>query len=520
MFELLICYLILCNASSVFPVSDQDYDEKYRLQFHYSVQNGWSNDPNGLIFSNGIYHLYYQYYPNDKIFGPMHWGHAQSTDLIHWETQPIAIYPYDDGVIYSGCCILDTANITGITPKTSTEVPIIAIYTIHSENNTESQGMAYSFDNGLTFTQYIGNPIIRNRGSPDFRDPNIFFRNGTFYMILAVNDRLQFFSSQTIIDWKYESDFGISPNQGDKNGVWECPSLVQLKDEQGNQHDVLILSLNYDQLYTGQMQYFIGEFNGSTFNSYDTTRVLRVDSGFDNYAGIPYHNDPLGRVIVIGWMSNWIYAHEIPTSNWRGQMTIPRELALQSIDGLLYLIQRPIDALNTLIDTTRMWSLTTPVEISGIQTIDLTSQIPFKIHSMLTLEYSIDIQNAANGTVELQFGNEIGEFVRFFYMVNETIYGLDRRNSGEISFNSKFAERIGHAKRINKSQLLTGRIVLDTASIEIFADNGLNTFSGLFFSTQPYDKIQFTVALDDTDLTKSIVVQNISIAALKSIWMK
>lgn len=514
-----IC-LLLCGIRCLLAVNEPNYEEKYRLQVHYSVPTGWSNDPNGLIFANGVYHLYYQYNPEDATFGPMHWGHAQSTDLIHWETLPIAIHPYEKGVIFSGCCLLDARNVTGIAPESTNDVPIIAIYTINDKHNSQSQGMAYSLDKGNKFKQYAGNPIIPNQGISDFRDPNVFERNGRFYMIVAANDRVQFFSSKNLLAWKHRSDFGVKPNEGDKSGVWECPSLVTLKDEQGNQHDVLILSLNNKDLRTGQTQYFIGKFDGTAFKSYDESRVLRADNGFDNYAAIPYNNDPLGRVISIGWMSNWLYAREIPTSKWRGQMTIPRELALKSIDGDLHLIQRPIDTLNSLIDGARTWSLTTPVEISGKQSVELTSQIPFKTGSMLILDYMADIQNAANGSVGLQFGNEQNEFCSFFYSIDEGIYELNRRKSGDISFSSTFADRVARAKRISKSNVLTGRIVLDTASIEIFADDGLNTFSALFFPTQPYERIQMIVALEDTNLTRSVVVQQFSVAALNSIWQK
>lgn len=512
-----IC-LLFCGVQCLLAVDEANFQEKYRLQLHYSVPSGWSNDPNGLIFANGVYHLYYQHNPDDAIFGPMHWGHAQSTDLIHWETLPIAIHPYEKGVIFSGSCVLDATNVTGITESTD-EIPIIAIYTINGEHNAQSQGMAYSLDKGRSFTQYSGNPILPNQGIADFRDPYIFKRKEKFYMIVAANDRVQFFSSKDLLSWKYLSDFGVKPKEGDKSGVWECPSLVTLYDEYGHMHDVLMLSLNNDDLRTGQMQYFIGHFDGTAFNSFNKSRVLRVDNGFDYYASIPYYNDPLGRQISIGWMSNWLYAGKIPTSKWRGQMTIPRELTLKSIDDY-YLTQRPIDTLNNLIDGTRNWSLTTPVEISGKQNIDLTPQIPFKTGSMLILDYMADIQNAANGSVGLQFGNKLDEYCSFVYSIDSGIYELDRSKSGDVSFSPKFADRVAQAKRISKSNVLTGRIILDTASIEIFADDGLNTFSALFFPTEPYDQIQLNVALEDTDLTRSVTVHKFSVAALNSIWQK
>lgn len=514
-----ICLFLWCIQFLLFLANGEGYNEKHRLQVHFSTPYGWSNDPNGLIYADGAYNLYYQYYPNDTVVGPISWGHAMSYDLIHWINMPIAIPQYDKGVIFSGCCLLDNYNVTGVKPSTfGNVVPIIAIYTLQSNVTGQSQAMAYSFDNGRTFTQYANNPIIANPGIPDFRDPNIFERNGTFYMALAVRDRLQFYSSRNLLAWTYLSDFGVSPNEGDKSGVWECPSLITLKDEQNNEHDLIILSVSNNELRTGQTEYFIGKWNGTAFNSYDKSKVLRVDNGFDNYAGIPYHNDPLGRIIFIGWMSNWIYAQLTPTSIWRGQMTIARELTLKTVNGLLQLAQRPIHTFNTTIDLSRMWSLQTPLEIFGQQTVDFTSQIPFKTGSMLTLEYTMDLQNSASGKVEFKFGNTRGEFVSFGYYIGNGTYELDRSHSGDNSFSPKFADTMARAERISDGSLLSGSIILDTASIEIFADDGLNTFSALFFPTELYETIQLNVSQSRIDLRKSIRVQKLSVAAVNSIW--
>lgn len=522
----LIVWLVLCCVQftllSIPAVTGQSYSEKYRLQVHFSPPFGWSNDPNGLIYADGAYHLYHQHYPNDTTNGPMSWGHAKSYDLIHWINMPIAIPQFDKGVIFSGCCLLDKNNLTGVipsTPPTSNVIPVIAIYTLSSSVTGQSQAMAYSFDNGTTFTQYANNPIIPNPGIPDFRDPNIFERNGIFYMILAVKDRLQFFSSKNLLTWTYLSDFGAEPNEGDKSGVWECPSMITLKDEQNNEHDLIILSVNNLELRTEQTEYFIGKWNGTAFNSYNKTLVLRADFGFDNYAGIPYHNDPMGRVIFIGWMSNWMYAKVLPTSTWRGQMTIARELALKTINGQPHLAQRPIPTFNTTIDSTRTWSLRTPLEISGQQIVDLTAQIPFKMGSLLRLEYTMDIQSAGNGKVEFKFGNTKGEFVTFGFCIGDDgNYELDRSQSGDKSFSPTFADQKARAKRIANGNLLTGQIILDTASIEIFADDGLNTFSALFFPSELYDSIHLNVTQQTVDPTKSIRVEKLSVAALKSIW--
>lgn len=517
MIKLFIRLLLSC-AGLFLTANGQSYTEKYRLQLHYSLPSGWANDPNGLIYFDGFYHLFYQHNPTSTVFGPMHWGHARSPNLIHWETLPIALKPYEKGVIFSGCCILDTDNVTGIAPDqldgNLSEIPVIAIYTLAS-NESQTQAMAYSLDKGLTWSQYDKNPILPNPDIADFRDPNIFERNGIFYMTLAVTDRISFYSSVDLKSWNHLDDFGLSPNEGDKCGVWECPSLFSLSDDQGNEHDILFVSEN-GQKCGSLLQYFIGKFNGTRFNSYDSSKVLWADNGFDNYAAIPYHNVPSGRVVIIGWLSNWLYAQSIPTSKWRGQMTIPRQLALQTVDGNLHLIQRPVGELDSIIDASRKWSLSTPLEITGEQTVDLTSQIPFKTGSMLSLDYRFNVGNVSNGKIGLNFSNDFGEFVSFQLDISGQIYEFDRRNSGDDSFSPRFSDTLRRTKRIRTSNLISGRIILDTASIEIFADDGLNTFSAIFFPTEPFENLAISGAIEDSG--KSVTVETLSVDGLNSIW--
>lgn len=505
--------LLLCCVAICLPIEGQLYKEKYRLQLHFSMPSGWSNDPNGLVYYNGFYHLFYQYNPVSTVFGSMHWGHAKSTDLIHWENMPVALKPYEKGDIFSGCCVVDANNVTGIQ---STVPALIAIYTLHNDQS-QTQALAYANDEStIAWTHYDANPIIPNPGIADFRDPNIFERNGMFYMTLAVKDRIRFLASTDLKNWKTLSDFGDTPNEGDKSGVWECPSMVTLKDEQGNEHDILFVSENGDDRGS-LLQYFVGKFNGTTFNTYNQSRILWADNGFDNYAAIPYHNDPNGRIIIIGWLSNWLYAQVAPTKEWRGQMTIPRELGLQTIDGNIHLIQRPINELEKLTDSTRTWSLKSPLVINGTQSIDFTSQIPFKTGSMLSLVYAFDIKNAASGRIGLNFSNNHDEYVSFYYDLDKGIYEFDRRQSGNVTFSPRFADTLARANRIwRNSTLVSARIILDTASIEIFADFGLNTFSALFFPTEPFENIQVIGAFPDSEA--SVILQQFDVRALNSIW--
>lgn len=197
-------------------------------------------------------------------------------------------------------------------------------------------------------------------------------------MALAAGDKIMFYSSADLLGWQHRSDFGLDPNQGDKSGVWECPSIVRLSDEAGNKHDVLTISEN--GVARGSLvEYFVGTFADTGFTSYyGESQVLWADHGPDNYAAVPYHNDPKNRTVTIGWMANWLYGQEVPTPNWRGQMTIPRELSLRTVDQRLYLAQRPVDEFRAIKDAARMWILPAAMRLSGEETVDISTQIPFR----------------------------------------------------------------------------------------------------------------------------------------------
>lgn len=517
MSKLFVQFLLFCSISLLSANGNDKatYNEKYRLQLHYSVPLHWSNDPNGLVYFNGYYHLFYQYNPHATQMGSdIHWGHARTSDLIHWENLPVAIEPFEQGQIFSGCCVLDKDNVTNFAPDTTknhTDIPMVALYSL-VKGSKQTQGMAYSFDNGTTWTQYHANPIIGNPGISDFRDPNIFEHSGKYYMTLAVSDRVSFYKSTDFKDWQWTGDFGIDPEQGDKRGVWECPSLVTLKDEQNNSHDVLFVSENGE--IGSRFQYFIGQFNGSQFNSYNSSSIIWGENAVDNYAGVPYHNDPLGRVILIGWMSNWLYAHRIPTSTWRGQYTIPRILGLKLIDGSLYLTQQPVQELNQQINQT--WSMPSPLDIKANQT-DLTPQIPFRTGSMLKLEYAIDIGNLTTGTYGIQFSNNYDQFVSFAFNIESNTYILDRSQSGNVSFITRNEDKVRTTNRICTNTTLSGTVLLDVASVEIFADDGVNVFTAIFFPTEPFENVQLISTNNDAD-GPTARVQSLSVSSLNGIW--
>ncbi|HWS60197.1 MAG TPA: glycoside hydrolase family 32 protein, partial [Flavobacterium sp.] len=332
-----------CKEGSL---TDKKYTEEelYRPNFHFTPKKGWMNDPNGMFYYNGYYHLFYQYYPDSNVWGPMHWGHAISTDLITWTEKPIALYPDEKGYIFSGSAVVDLKNTSGF--GSLENPPIVAMFTYHDpkkeksgEINTQSQGIAYSLDEGLTWKKYEANPIIKNPNIKDFRDPKMTWDNihKQWLMVLAAGDKTIFYASKNLKDWELLSDFG--KNIGAHGGVWECPDFFPVHVDGSDEYKwVLLLSINPGGPNGGSAtQYFVGDFDGKTFTLDKTfsqdikeKQALYIDYGRDNYAGVTWSNisEVDGRKLFVGWMSNWQYAEKVPTEKWRSSMTIPRELVL------------------------------------------------------------------------------------------------------------------------------------------------------------------------------------------------
>jgi len=448
-------------------------EQLYRPYIHFTPAKGWMNDPNGMFYKDGIYHLYFQHYPDSTVWGPMHWGHATSTDLIHWKEQPIAIYPDSIGLIFSGSAVVDAHNTSGF--GENGKPPIVAIFTQHNMQGEQSgsidfqtQSIAYSNDNGYTWKKYVGNPVIKNPGIKDFRDPKVIWHEASkkWIMVLAVKNKVSFYSSPNLKDWNKESDFGME--LGSHDGVWECPDLFTLKNN-GKTHWVLTSSINPGGPNKGSAtQYFIGEFDGHAFKS-NSTKTKWMDYGADNYAGVTFSNtggnsNNSGKAISIGWMSNWMYATKVPTVNWRSATTTPMNLSIAIENGETYLRSMPI-----IIPESK------PIQIKGLTDVKL----PFVINR----------SEQPNTSFTITLSNKLGEHIDFGYDSTSNQYFIDRTTAGIHSFNDEFATK--HvAPRISQSKLQNRfKVIVDKTSIELFGDFGLTVMTDIFFPTIPYDKI-------------------------------
>jgi fructan beta-fructosidase len=455
------------------------YKEPYRPQIHFSPKRHWMNDPNGMVFYKGVYHLFFQYYPDGTTWGPMHWGHATSQDLVHWHEQPIALFPDSLGYIFSGSAVVDSENTSrfGI----GGQIPLVAIFTqsdpkgaAAGKSDFQRQSLAYSLDEGKTWIKYAGNPVLSNPGIPDFRDPKVMWYGPEeeWIMTLATKDRVTFYSSPNLKDWKKEGDFGS--DAGAHGGVWECPDLFALDDGEGKKKWVLIVSINPGGPNGGSAtQYFTGSFDGHGFTA-DDRKAKWVDYGPDDYAGVTWSNTG-DRKLFLGWMSNWNYANTLPTSPWRSANTLPRELDLKKVRGSWYLVSRPIKELDTLAKRTR--TMTNPQK--SISLFPGALRIPCKI----------SLEGQATASFAVVLSNEKGEQAIVGYDKVSNTFFVDRHFSGKNDFAKNFAGKFT-APRLSDDARIPLSIVADASSIEVFADNGLTVMTQLVFPLPPFDSIQ------------------------------
>lgn len=459
---------------------DMTNKEKFRPVYHHTPVYGWMNDPNGMFYKDGVYHLYFQYNPYGSVWGNMHWGHSTSTDLMHWKFEGCAIVPDAWGAIFSGSCVVDHENTAGFGKEA-----VVAFYTSAKASpwgDVQSQSMAYSLDNGKTFVKYEGNPILTS-SEKDFRDPKVFwYAPGKHWvMMLAVGQHMEIYSSVNLKEWKKESEFGAM--QGAHGGVWECPDLVEIPVEGTREKKwVLICNLNPGGPFGGSAaQYFVGSFDGKKFVNESPTQTKWMDWGKDNYATVTWNNAPDGRCIALGWMSNWQYANNVPTRQYRSANTLARDLTLYREGQELYLKSTP----------------SVEVKKARGKKVSIPSFRVSEKHEIVNLfednqgayEVEILIQNAGASKIAFCLLNDKGEKVSMYYDLNRKQFVMDRSESGTVDFSKDF--RAVTVAPANVDKELTLRLFVDRSSIEAFGEDGKFVMTNLVFPSQPYVKMCF-----------------------------
>lgn len=443
-----------------------DRYQAYRPQFHFTPERKWMNDPNGLVYYGGEYHLFYQHNPTGTTWGPMSWGHAVSTDLTNWQDLPIALEPDSNGFIWSGSVVVDTNNTSGF--QTGTEKPLVAMFT-HEKGGVQTQSLAYSNDKGRTWTKYEGNPVIpMPSGLSVFRDPKVFWHDATgkWVMVISAGDRVRIYTSANLKAWTYADEFGSTA--GSHGGTWECPDLFALPVDgnPANTKWVLAVSISNGAPAGGSgMQYFVGQFNGTTFtNDNPASTTLWMDYGSDYYAAISFNEAPNGRRLMIGWMNNWNYAQSIPTSIWRSSMSIPREMALTTTPEGVRLTQTPVAELVSLRRQTNTWSNQTITPTGGNLLSTVTGDAveiiaEFQNNTATASEYGFKVRKGgANATV-------VG-----YNKANSKLF-VDRSASGDSLFDPTFAARHESPMSPDNDKIKL-RILVDRSSVEAFGNDG------------------------------------------------
>jgi fructan beta-fructosidase len=469
-----------------------------RPAWHFTPPVHWMNDPNGLVFYRGVYHLFYQYNPDATVWGPMHWGHAVSRDLVHWHDRPIALAPDEHGTIFSGSAVVDWHNTSGFSRDGTP--PLLAIFTYHDQaarragHPPQSQGLAYSLDQGETWTKYAGNPVLRpDAGQMDFRDPKVFWHAPThrWIMTLAVGDHAEFFGSPDFRTWHRLGQFGAG--LGAHGGVWECPDLMPIRVAGTRQTKwVLIQSINPGGPNGGSAtQYFVGDFDGRTFTlDRAFARALArhgprwLDWGRDNYAGVAWSDLPQGvdHPVMIGWMNNWDYGEKTPTGSWRSAMTIPREVSLHRSRGLGYALrQMPVRSLQALAG---------PPVVMRETMVSGTVDVPLADAAVAQSLVSVTFERPDGQTrVGIELSNGLGDRYRFHYDAATDGFVSDRTASGRVDFSPKFAS-IDRAPRQTAAKALTMTFAIDRSSVEAFCDRGATVMTTAVFPRAAYTRLR------------------------------
>lgn len=502
------------------------YQEPHRPRYHFTPPAKWMNDPNGMVFYDDEYHLFYQFYPDGTVWGPMHWGHAVSKDLVRWEQLPIALYPDSLGLIFSGSAVVDWKNTSGF--GVDGNPPLVAMYTYHDMAKEkagaavfQTQAIAYSNDRGRSWTKYAGNPVVPNPGLKDMRDPKVIWHEASqrWIMVLAAGDRVRLFSSYNLREWQPVSEFGA--NLGAHGGVWECPDLFPLKLEgTGETKWVLLVSINPGAPNGGSAtQYFVGNFDGSSFTvdpafassvgaaGKEPSRGVWLDYGRDNYAGVTWSDVPAedGRRLFLGWMSNWDYARDVPTTVWRSAMTLPRTLTLHRTASGPRLFSAPVTELRAL----RTETATMPAQrVNGALALRLPRGTT-AASAEVDLEFAVTPGSLAD--VALELTNAAGERYLVGYDAGAKRFYSDRTGTPR-SFSPTFASAVHHAPRIVSDSIIRMHVYLDRSSVELFADGGATVLTDIVFPSQDFATLRLIVR------GPAVKLQYANVSGLRSIW--
>ncbi|HVX66712.1 MAG TPA: glycoside hydrolase family 32 protein [Bryobacteraceae bacterium] len=454
--------------------------EPYRPRFHFSPAENWTNDPNGVVYFDGEYHLFFQYNPFGDVWGHMSWGHAVSTDLVHWRELPVALAEENGIMIFTGSTVVDERNTSGFC--TGGKPCMIAVYTGHTpaapgRRELQTQNIAYSNDRGRTWTKYRGNPVI-DLHLPDFRDPHVFWSEAARHWVMVValpgQHKVLFYRSADLKKWDRTGEFGPA---GATGGAWECPTLaeVPVDGQPGVSRWVLKVGLNPGGVQGGSgEQYFVGSFDGTAFrNDNPPATTLWTDYGKDCYCALPYNHLPAGaRPVMIGWMNNWQYADKTPTRPWRGQMTIPRRLALKAFPEGLRLVQQPVEGLARLRGERLPW------QGNGV------ANVP----DAFELRAEVEPGTAQAFSFRLRFGDAYTE-VGYDAARGEVF--VDRTHSGLTDFSPEFPGRTAAPLPLGGGPL---RLVLvaDRSSVEVFAQDGRVTLTNLVYPPEGARSVEFS----------------------------
>jgi len=471
------------------------YFEQYRPQIHYTPAKNWVNDPNGMVYVDGTWHLYYQYNPYGNGWGNMSWGHATSKDLVHWQEQSAVLYKDQLGDIFSGSAVLDKDNTAGFGAGS-----IVALYT--SAGDHQQQSIAYSIDKGMTYTTYSGNPVIGNTTRGDFRDPKVFWHEESQQWVMSLalgwSCGIEFWTSRDLKSWTFASQFTsdvVRCNQGQ----WECPDLFPM-DYNGQRKWVLIVSVNPGGPFTGSgTMYFVGDFDGKIFRADPLDYPLWADYGMDNYAGVTWSNAPDNRRVFLGWMNNWTYSGDVPCSPWRSAFTLPRDLALITYQGAPLLSSRVSPEVEKLAGE---W-----------QTIDAHTNVASTLQGNPSLAqtdglkaYHLQVSFALDAPCTITLSNEKGEKYELAYSTIGRRLTVARTQQTGTCVNSFSMPSLYGPLRTEGNEV-TLDIYVDQSSVEVFTASGSMAMTNLVFPQTIYNQV-----------TVSSAVQLLRYRPLLSIW--